>query len=225
MILIIDKSKSNGSSISEMFHYMGLLSYHVTPMEAFSEVNTRYRAILITDPDSIPDPDDYVTRLKKYSNKIPIFALSRKRKTFSSIPDSMVFDYDIYSSTLALAIMDYQDKRGLPSLGKYMLAGLDLGCDLHKPRYLARTFDITKTETMILRYLTITYPSYAKADEIMDHCLKPGKSREPSVIRAHVSSINKKFNLLCGRNLIISEPGVGYIMRTPEIIEKLNQDK
>ena len=219
MILIIDKSKKERTTVSEMFHYMGILSYAVTPQAAFSEISTKYRAILITNPDSFPDITDYISRLRRYSANIPIFALSPypERK---DIPADGTFDYDIYSSTLVNEVIKYQEERSLPSLGKYLIAGLDLGCDIPTPRYFAEPLKLTKTETMIVRYLTVAYPSYASAEEILKHSLKPGKIAEPSVIRAHISSINKKFFLLKGRSLIISSPGSGYVIATPEILEK-----
>jgi DNA-binding response OmpR family regulator len=108
----------------------------------------------------------------------------------------------------------------LPSLGKYLLAGLDLGCDIPKPRYLSHPINFTKTETMIIRYLTVTYPDYVSAEDILRHSLKPGKIAEPSVIRAHISSINKKFKELRNRPLVISDPGKGYVILTPEINER-----
>ena len=224
MVLIIDKSKRQGDVISEMFHYMGILSYPVTPDLAFSEINMGYRAVLVTDPLSLADPVDYVSRLRKYSGSIPIFALGGEalaentKRAFEK-----VFQSDIYSSTLVQEVIKYQDANSLSSLGKYMLAGLDLGCDLSSPRYLSHPIAFTKTETMILRYLTVTYPNYVSAEEIMAHSLKPGRSREVSVIRAHVSSINKKFKSVRGRYLIHSIPGNGYIIITPEQIEK-NKD-
>ena len=199
---------------------MGLLSFGTEPSRAYSEISKEYRAILISEPMALPDPGDYVFRLSKYSGTIPIFALSE-----SPIPDSissriaMVFPSDVYSSVLISSMIDYLEEHSLPSVGKYLLAGLDAGCDIGEVRYMSEKLNFTKTETMIIRYLTVVYPTPKSAEDILAHTSKPGKLAEASVVRTHISSINKKFKLKRGRNLIIQAEEGGYHIATPEMPE------
>lgn len=220
MLLIIDTNKKRRDTVSEIFHFMGILSFGTDPTHAFSEISEEYRAILISEPMALPDPEDYIEKLSVCSGRIPIFALSE-----ASVPDRVsariarLFSSDIYSSVLITSIIDYLEEHDLPSVGKYLLAGLDAGCDLGEVRYMSQKMDFTKTETMIIRYLTVAYPTPKSAEAILAHTSKPGKLTEPSVIRTHISSINKKFKRIRGRSLIIQAEGGGYRIATPEMPE------
>ena len=50
MILIIDKSPKYGKRLSDMFYYMGILANYESPTDAFSEISTLYKAIIISSP-------------------------------------------------------------------------------------------------------------------------------------------------------------------------------
>ena len=71
MLLIISQSKRLAKSVQETFYYMSILSYGATPHEALSEVSGLYRAVLIINPESFPDINDYVLRLKSYNTALP----------------------------------------------------------------------------------------------------------------------------------------------------------
>ena len=75
MILVINRRRRDAVSVSEMFHYMGLISKAVTPNEALCEISIQYRAVILMEPTTLADPIDYVKRLRSYA-KIPIFAIS-----------------------------------------------------------------------------------------------------------------------------------------------------
>jgi len=77
MILIIDKDKKERETISDIFYYMGIISYPVSPTEAYSELSPVYKAVLISNPENIPDLADYVNRLRGYSRKTPVFSISQ----------------------------------------------------------------------------------------------------------------------------------------------------
>jgi len=217
MVLIIDKNKKRGETLSEIFHFMGVLSLNTAPSLAPSQISFEYRAILISAPESLPDPENYVAMLRDYSGKIPIFALTDRDDGLGCFDG--IFPEDISSSALVAAIVEYQEKKGLPSLGKYLLAGLDAGCDIGDVRFFSEGLSMTKTETMIIRYLIATYPRPVSTDDILRHTHKPTKLPDRSSIRTHISKINSKFEALRGRNLIISIPGEGYTVLTPELVK------
>ena len=221
MILLIDNNKGRRDTLSEIFHYMGILSFGTDSDGAFSHFNTDYRAILISEPTELTDAEDYIHRLMAHAGRAPIFTISKEvlpRHIRSLV--AIAFDDDISSSDMISEMIEYNEKLGLPSPGKYLLAGLDAGCDLNEVRYMSEHMDFTKTETMILRYLILTYPRRIRAEELLHHSFKPGRLPEPSCIRTHISSINKKFSLARGRTLITSEGGDGYAILTPELAAK-----
>lgn len=219
MILIIDKNRKRGLTIAEIFHYMGILSLYTSPKDATARISSEYRAILVSSPEELPDALDYVNTLRKYSGKMPIFSVSAEG--YSSPIFDKCFPDDISSSVLVSEIITLQEEMGLPSLGKYLLSGLDAGCDIGEVRYFSEKLNFTKTETMIIRYLIVMHPTLVKAEDIMKHSHNPLKTALPEGIRTHISKINSKFKKAKGRNLITSIPSEGYAILTPLLKEKV----
>ena len=214
MILVIDDNTKRKDTLCEIFHYMGILSFGTSAHKAYSELTDEYRAILVSEPNEMPDAREYLAELSKYAGKIPVFVLSD-----DPVPGcasiSARFPSDIYSSELVNSIINYLDERSLPSLGKYLLAGLDAGCDIGEVRFMSEKMSFTKSEAMIIRYLIVSYPNPKSARDILLHTSKPGKLPDPSVIRTHISVINKKFKASRERNLI-AQTECGYRIITPE---------
>ena len=221
MILIIDTNKRRADSISDIFHYMGILSRAVTPKEAFAEISALYRAVIISDPSAFPDIKDFKEKLSAYSSA-PLYSLSEipeddaQRDLFR-----MCFRESSYSSTIAASIAADLKAQGLPVIGTYRLAGIDVSCDV-RATALDCALPFTKTELMILRYLIASYPTPQSAKKILKYAFKPGRAPDISGVRTHVSVMNKKFHQLMNKSLIISIPDKGYVVATPEILAEIN---
>ena len=218
MILIINKSKKEAQRLSEMFYFMGVVSYALTPSEALAEISTVYSAVIVMNPNALADKEDYIYRLRSYAN-LPTFAIS---DTIDSI-DSIIFDGVIKGSSYASRILSYLTnfcvERGLKPPGTYKLAGIDASVHLTTPTYFNRALTYTKTELMILRTLITTYPTPTKAQLILKYAFKPTRKPELSSIRTHISVMNKKFRDIAERNMIVLTPSEGYRILTPEIRE------
>ena len=102
MILIIDKNKSDARRLSEMFHYMGVISYGTTPNEALSEISTLYKAVIVVNPELLPDKNDYLFRLRSYNSEALIFAISEH----SADDDLFLFNYIFKRGTFTAEIYD-----------------------------------------------------------------------------------------------------------------------
>ena len=220
MILIVDKSKKNAASISDMFFYMGVLSKPSTIAETFSEISNIYRAVLILYPETFPDPEDFVKRLRSYSSTIPIFAIGSPDKSYSDL-FAYVFADGTYAAAVMTKILEYTLDNYLPQPGDYKLAGMDLSCDISTPTYFWTPLPITKTEAMIIKYLIRTYPRPTSATEILKYAYRESKTPEISNVRTHISIINKKFRSITKRNLIETSTGRGYRVLTPEVLAAL----
>ncbi|MBQ9069852.1 MAG: helix-turn-helix domain-containing protein [Clostridia bacterium] len=214
MILIIDKSLKNAATISDIFHYMGIVSGISAPERAVNEISNRYHAILIPSPERIPAHEELIRSLRTYSLGAPIFALTSNISDpgFDVTLFDKVFDNNSTSSSVAVSILKYQDSRVMKFIGNYLLAGIDASIFQNSVTYFDIPISFTKTETMILRYLISAYPNRAKAEDILKYAFKFENKPEITNIRTHISSINKKFNNLTGRNLIFSEARLGYII-------------
>ena len=224
MILIISQNKRTASAISDILYYMGILSLGITPKELAAEISPDYSAIIFANPEISPDAADFVKRLRKYAKDIPLISLS------DSILDAKItslFDLSlsegIYSTTLVKELNKLCISKEKRCVGAYSLAGIDAGCDLPLPTFFDTPIPLTKSETMILRYLIRIYPRRANPKQILRHAFKSGKKPEPSSIRTHVSVMNKKFRQAFSRPLISTAEGGGYTVLTPEYLERKSE--
>lgn len=217
MLLIISTNKKTARSVSDTFHYMSILSYAATPHEGLSEVSELYRAALIINPESFPDINDYVVRIKKYKSDLPVFALCEGDAP-TYYPDIFdgIFTKPSFTPALASKIIDYANQHSYAKIGDYYLAGFDASSSTVGVNYFDTRINMTKTEAMILRYLIRSYPVPQKADNILKYAFKPSRSPEPASIRTHISIMNKKLDESIGRRMIILEPTKGYMITTPE---------
>lgn len=217
MILIVHPKLRQAKEAAEIFAYMGVLAVAAKPKEALSEISLYYRAVLVFNPSALPVAEDFVRRMKERGGGVPLFMVAENeadRKHAALFAHA--FDFDDYSSRILLTIRKIQEALSLPPAGCYALAGLCLDCDKKTAYYCDRPIHFTKTEAMILRYLIRTYPNGADVHHVLRYALRPGNLCEPSVIRTHVWSINRKFLQLTGRRLVESLPGEGYRIVTPE---------
>ena len=218
MILIISKTKRQAAEISDILHFMGIVSSAATPSEALNEISPIYRAVIISEPEKIYDEGDFLRRLRSYASKIPIFSLGEPKS-----PE--LYEANL-TPTLSAAkivseIMNYTKSHSLDSPGDYRLSGFDLSVSLSTPMYLSKALPFTRTEAMIMRTMAKFYPEPLSAAKIIKYAFRNSRKPEASSIRTHVSSINKKFRKIAERNLITAYNGKGYIILTPEIMEEL----
>ncbi len=223
MILVVNRSKKLSKSICEIFYYMGLLSYPATPSEAFIEMSSLYRAVLVVEPNSLPAPEDFVCELRKYAEHVPVFSMSEKgpKDELAHLFD-MSFKTAISSAIFASKVAKYSKSHGLPHIGHYMLAGFVANPDLPYISYFGKPVPLTKTKAMIFRYLIRSYPIPQTPKIIIKYAFRPSRHPDPSCIKTHISVINKIFEELEGRKLITLIPSKGYIVYTPEVKEILN---
>lgn len=221
MLLIISSAKKNAQAVSDMFYYMGVVSYAATPAEALTEISEQYRAVLILEPENLADTEDYIRKIRSYKSNIPIFAVYGKGHPLlcSELFDGCFGD-NSYSSTLVEEIVRYQIMHKLPKTAHYRLAGIDASCDKSAVTVFDKPINFTKTETMILRYLIACYPAPQSAKNIVKYAFKPTRKPEITSIRTHISVMNKKFRERTGKTLCASVPTVGYTVSTPEFIKE-----
>ena len=216
MILVIDKTKKNAVSVANMFFYMGVLTKAATLSEAFSEISNAYRAAVLLSPESYPDAEDFVRRLRSYNSTVPIFVIGEMNEAYAhSI--ACALPRSTYASEILSKILEYTAENNLPQPGDYKLAGVDLSCDMQTPSYFWTPFPLTKTEAMIVKYLIRTYPRPISSEEVLKYAYRESRTPESSNVRTHVSIINKKFRALTGRNLVEMSFGIGYRIMTPEV--------
>ena len=221
MVLIINKSKKRAEEVADLFRYMGIVALGATPPEALNILTPAYRAILMCDPDTIPDLGDYLKRVRGYISS-PVFCLftdnrggDEEKRLFDG-----VFSDGSYSSTIAIGMARVSRERGLIPAGVYKCGGIDASCDEATVSFLGRSVKLTRTEAMILRYVMATYPTPQTPGKIIEHAFRSGKRPEPAAIRTHVSVMNKKWREATGRALIFSVTGRGYVLSTPVLREK-----
>ena len=221
MILIIDKSKKNAMSISNMLFYMGILSRGISPSETFAELSPLYRAILVVSPNTFPSAPQFINKVRLYDSRIPIFAAGDADESYRHM-----FSHTFHSWNSIVELISNMLERimlmGLPQPGDYRLMGIDLSCDLAEAKFFTDCgLQFTRTEIMIIRLLFRSYPHSVSAENVLKYSFKDTCPPEISNVRTQISIINKKFRAVTGRNLIEMEVGKGYKIHTPENQAKL----
>lgn len=217
MILVINQSLRKARTIADILFRTGVLAYSATPHDAFIEMSPLYRAVLVMDPSTLPDPRDFIKKLRSYCLSVPIFALyTDKKDEFSDMFDKC-YSASVYSSNLIYKMANYSKSHKLPFAGDYRLAGLNATCDLPSVTYFDDPIEFTKTEKMLIRLLTRTYPHPQTCRKIIKYLYTPSNAPQESTIRSHVALINRAFRKLTDRKLITFIKGEGYIFETPEV--------
>ena len=225
MILVISKSEKSANAVADMFRYMGILATAATPSRALSQISTVFSAVLIVNPASLADANDYFDRLSSYAASVPIFALCEKGESPTFKRDIKIFTSSTYASRIVSEISDYSAERGLRIIGDYRLTGIDASVEGRRVRYFGKEILLTKTETMIVRALIRTYPVKTPPTKLLDYVFKTAKRPDVSNVRTHISMINKKFRAVTGENIISSCAGFGYSIITVIDRENLNKEK
>ena len=217
MLLIISQNKKDAVSVADTFHFMSILAYGATHHEALSEVSDMYRAALILNPERFPDIMDYVRRIRSYRSDIPIFALTAADPP-PYYPDifEACFPLPTFTPALASKIIEYANGNNRARIGDYFLAGFNASSHSLGVSYFYDRVTLTKTETMILRYLIRKYPLTATSEEIIKYAFRTARAPEASSVKTHISLMNKKLEEQIGKRMIEFIPKQGYIIITPE---------
>lgn len=219
MILLIDKSKSEASGLSQIFYYMGVLCNPLSP-DAGEKIRVgaaeKYRAALVVRPEEFDEPEGLAARIRLAAGPIPVFApcdaenVGRWEQVFDG-----AFPLGFPSPDLLLRMQEVAVQRRCGIPGIYRVAGVDISCH-GEPNYFGTPFPLTRTECMILRVFALYYPMPLSAKTIRRFAYRYGTQSDASTVRTHICSINRKFAALTGRRLIAFTRGDGYTVLTPE---------
>lgn len=208
MLLIIDAKTRRGESFANSFYWMGVLSVCHKPIKALSEISPAVGAILIVEPQELPDIADYVARVRALCRTVPIFALTDEAINSDLFID--VFTTRGFTSTYLSRMRDAAAKIGTRPVGLYRLSGMDVSCTQEMLTYKGHSVRLTKTEAMILRYLFLAYPLRVQAHQILAHAYRKDTRPDVGAIRAHICSLNRKLTPILGYRAIQGERGEGY---------------
>lgn len=211
MILVIDNNKKLAQATAAALGFMGVLAHGTSPEESFSEISNLYNAVLLTDTGETHTTDELVQKLGTYTSA-PIFSVQAASPSLNHSFNKRITTYDIVKK-----IIDEGDTRGKYKVGEYCLGGLNASCCLGGVKFFFQDIPLTFTETMILRFLLHTYPEEQRAASILKYVFKESRRPEPSSVRTHVASINKKSLAAIGARMISSTLSHGYSINTPEL--------
>lgn len=212
MILVIDKTKKKAEQISAIFRYMGVLATPASPLDAIRRISPTYKAVLVVEPNSMPELEFMLPKLDCERLGISTFALSEAVDPRFD----MTISHKLGSASVLSAMNKHLSLHKRKPIGEYMLGGIDADVARSHASYLGSRLPFTKTELMILRYLMINYPSPRSVYDVLDHAFTPSRAPEIGGVRTHISVINKKFRTKYGRNLIGHVQGLGYLIITTE---------
>lgn len=218
MLLIADNKPPRGAALAELFHFMGVLAVSRRPIAALGDISPHLSALLLVEPDELPDTEDFIDRVKRLCRTVPVFALSKGQiKHAEHFCEVFITERCDYS--LLARMRECCEALCLRPVGEYALAGMDVSFYEKGVRLRGESVPLTRTERMILRYLFSVYPSRVSTAQIVRSAFRPERTPDPACVRAHVCAINKKVHGLLGRPLIDSIRGQGYRVITPEVLE------
>lgn len=215
MVLIVSQILKKAVFVSHMFYRMNIITYPCIPNIALNEISTNYNAVLIIEPNDLPDTANFVKKLRSQA-PVPIFAITNDTKNCRDAHTfDKVFRNSILSGNLVELICDYMRANKLPYIGDYKYAGLNTQFVLKSPTYYFSDIEVTKTERMILSYLIATRHEQQSGKNIIKYAFEYGKTPSVSCVRSHISQINKKFIAFTTRKIIGCNPGTGYYILSP----------
>ena len=212
MILVISKTRMHAASFAEALYIMGILAFPSTPDKALSEIDLSYNAVIIIEPDALADPKDYISRIHSYHKTIPVFAISTSGKEYPGVRET--YEKRQRAWEIANAILNYQEMRCLPLIGDYALSGISAEAYENTVKYFDNDVGLTKTESMIIRYLIKSYPTPKTARDILAHAFRPSRRPAEASVRTFISLLNAKFRKLAKGNAVKHEDD-GYVLRVP----------
>ena len=214
MLLIVDQKPRRGESYADSFHWMGVLALSYKPIEALGKLSPAVGAVLIVEPDTLPDTKDYLSRVRSLCRDIPVFSLS-ETPPCDGERFADCFGTSGYTSTYLSRMRDACAKAGRRPVGVYRYGGMDISCTEEAVRYKKQSVRVTKTEAMILRYLFLAFPARVSAEQILGMAYRRDKRPDSATVRAHVCALNRKLSPILGYRAVTSERGEGYRMGTP----------
>lgn len=201
MIAIIDNDRLRRQSICEMLHYMGILS--VGAESAACEKLPLHCSALLFASEGAIDTSDINDECDIPRYAVSGYYVPGVRACFSSgEPIAEVIS----------AIKADMRHRGERCIGEYTLGALNASAELGGVSYLGKPVKLTRTEAMVLRYLILTYPQAASAEDILKYAFRAARLPEVSSVRTHVSIMNKKFKGAAGEALIVPSDPSGYVL-------------
>ncbi len=219
MLLTIDTNLKYAESISDIAFHLGIISQAMTPVKATAEILPLYRAVIISHPESVPDIHALIAVLKDKLCGASIYAITDDQ-AFSPL-FKRLYPTASNCTDIIASIINLSAEHGTDPIGTYILSGIDASAYRGNITMHGEELPFTRTELMLLRYLIATYPIPQTPKDILKYSFKPRRQPESTVIRTHISVMNKKFRSIKGRNLIHSVYERGYVISTPELLFEL----
>ena len=212
MLLIVSKPKILAEDLSDMMNFMGILSLAATPAEALFEINKKYRALIIISGEKLEDNIINALLLRARELSVPSFSSGDffGEGTLFSISESAS------AAEILDAVKVFCKENGYRTPGEYKTHDFDFSPSRKNALCYSQSISFTKTESMILRVLTVFMNSPVSASEILKLAFRNKRLPDEAGVRTHISKINKKHMIISGRILILNCDKQGYILSKEE---------
>jgi len=220
MILILSEDACARKTVSDMLYILGVICDEHSTSDEILPSASLYRAVFIALPGE--NIEGYKQFVRRRLGNIPIFTVLDRYSLRDSRSDiEYAFKYGEGIPQILSSVIKICKSRSLPPPCEYKRHGLDASFDLCGVYYNGRLLSLTKTETMIIRALIISYPKPLYASGILTLAFRSSRTPEVANVRTHISVINKKLLFLTGRRFISSNEAGKYILteaKTPATV-------
>ena len=214
MLLIINSQRKRAVRLSEALRLMGYLSYPMLPSEIGAKISPQFKAGIIFLDGKIADLGALIRTVRAYNRSLPLFLVGDgeypKNEILMSLPD------DLSGAATVKAIISELQKRELPLPGDYRALGFIASVDSPTVTYFGTPLRLTRSETMILRYLIASYPTPRSAKDILSYAYRQSKLPESGCVRTQLSCMNRKLREASGRAMTEYIPERGYRLISPD---------
>lgn len=152
--------------------------------------------------------EEYLNTVSLRCHRIPLLAINESQSRIYN-KDVLFYDPSLNDSYTDFLLSFLKEKYGfLPDefgTGDVLLKGDDVLVGYAYLRF-------TKTERRILALLVMCSGKWVSSDTVRNACFENTGKGETSRISVHICNINKKSSAVCGRNLIRTKRGIGYML-------------
>ena len=214
MLLIINSQKKRAVGLSDALRLMGYLSCPLTPSEIGAKMSPAFKAAIIFSGSGIADPEALIRTVRTYNRSLPLFLIGEGDYPENEILKTLPVDSS--ATATVKTVTSELKKRGLPLPGDYRALGFCATVDLPTATYFGTPIGLTRSETMILRYLIASYPAPRSAKDILSYAYRQSRLPESGCVRTQLSCMNRKLREATGHAMTEYIPELGYRLTSPK---------
>jgi two-component system OmpR family response regulator len=221
-LLVIDDEPFLRDAVAASLRFLGFdVTTGETGAQALSLIRDRPFDLVVLDV-MLPDTDGFevVRRLRRDGHRVPVIFLTAKDTQADKVTGLTLGGDDYLTKPfgleeLAARIRSVLRRSRPPETGPLLtFADLELDQDTYEVRRAGHQLDLSPTEFRLLRYLMLNPGRVLTRAQLLDHVWDYDFGGTSTVVSTYIAYLRRKLAQF-GTDLIHTQRGVGYSLRTP----------